>query len=100
MGDVKILYKALEFTFSMVYKTTVKYQPVVFFISEISQFKYKWLSHWFNGILLSHFSFYRGSPILANKNVKHLKTAAGHTQTFHTYIISNSSSSESEHSIL
>ena len=29
-SDVEILYKALEFTFSMIYKTTVKYQPVVF----------------------------------------------------------------------
>ena len=30
MSDVEILYTALEFTFSMIYKTTVKYQTVVF----------------------------------------------------------------------
>ena len=30
MSDVEILYKALEFTFSMINKTTVKYQTVVF----------------------------------------------------------------------
>ena len=30
MSDVEILYKTLEFTFSMIYKTTVKYQKVVF----------------------------------------------------------------------
>ena len=32
MSDVEILYKALEFTFSMTYKTTgtAKYQPIVF----------------------------------------------------------------------
>ena len=30
MSDVEILYKALELTFSMIYKTTVKYQKVVF----------------------------------------------------------------------
>ena len=46
MSDVEILYKALEFTFSMTYKTTAKYQPIVFprliySISEISQFKCK-----------------------------------------------------------
>ena len=46
MSDVEILYKALEFTFSMIYRTTAKFQPVVFpeiiyIISEISQFKYK-----------------------------------------------------------
>ena len=35
----------------------------------------------------------------ANKNVMHSKTATRHMQTFHTYIISNSHSSESEHSI-
>ena len=29
MSDVEILYKALEFTFSMTYKTTAKYQPIV-----------------------------------------------------------------------
>ena len=71
MSDVESLYKALEFTFSMIYKTTVKYQPVLFseaiyIISEISQFKCKKLSHRFNRILHSHFSFYRGSPILVN----------------------------------
>ena len=62
MSDGEILYKALEFTFSMIYKTTIKYQPVVFseiiyIIFEISQFKCKFLSYWFNRILLSHFSF-------------------------------------------
>ena len=41
MSDVEILYKALEFTFSIIYKATVRYQPVVFpeiiyIISEIS----------------------------------------------------------------
>ena len=30
MSDVEILYKALEFTFSMTYKTTAKYQLIVF----------------------------------------------------------------------
>ena len=30
MSDVEILYKALEITFSMIYKTTVKYQTAVF----------------------------------------------------------------------
>ena len=30
MSDVEILYKALEFAFSMTYKTTAKYQPIVF----------------------------------------------------------------------
>ena len=35
MSDVEILYKALEFTFSMIYKITVKYQTVVQFFSEI-----------------------------------------------------------------
>ena len=30
MNDVEILYKALEFTFSMAYKITAKYQPIVF----------------------------------------------------------------------
>ena len=44
MSDVEILYKALEFTFSMAYKTTAKYQPIVFpeiiyIISEMLQFK-------------------------------------------------------------
>ena len=29
MSDVEILYKALEFTCSMTYKTTTKYQPIV-----------------------------------------------------------------------
>ena len=46
MSDVEILYKALLFTFSMEYKTTFKYEPVVFseiiyIISEILQFKCK-----------------------------------------------------------
>ena len=46
MSDVEILYKVLEFTFSMIYKTTVKYQTAVFLgdhyiISEISQSKCK-----------------------------------------------------------
>ena len=31
MSDVEILHKSLEFTFSMIYKTTAKFQPVVFF---------------------------------------------------------------------
>ena len=65
----------------------------------MSQSKCKKLSHWFNRILHSHFSFYRGSPFLANKNVKHSKTAKGNMQTFHTYIISKPPSNESEHSI-
>ena len=44
--DVEILYKALKVTFSMTYKTTAKYQPLVFpeiihIISEMSQFKCK-----------------------------------------------------------
>ena len=43
-----------------------------------------------NRILHSHFSFYHGTPIIANKNVMHSKTAKGHMQTFHTYIISKS----------
>ena len=30
MSGVEILYKALKFTFSMIYKTTVKYQTAVF----------------------------------------------------------------------
>ena len=30
MCDVEIMYQALEFTFTMIYKTTAKYQPVVF----------------------------------------------------------------------
>ena len=103
-SDVEILYKALEFTFSIIYKATVRYQPVVFpeiiyIISEISYFKCKKLSHWFNRILHSHFSFYYGSPILLNKNVKHSKTATRHMQIFRAYIISKSPSSESEHSI-
>ena len=98
MRDFEILYKALEFTFAMIYKTTVKYQPVVFseiiyIISEILQFKCEKLSHRFNRILHSHFSFYRGSPILVNKNIKHSKTATGHMQTFHAYTISKSPSS-------
>ena len=105
MSDVEILYRALEFTFSMIYKTTVKYQTVVFseiiyIISEISQSKCKYLSHCFNRILHSHFSFYRGSPFLANKIVKHSKTVTGHMQTFHTNIISKTHSNELEHSIL
>ena len=104
MSDVEILYKALEFTCSMTYKTTTKYQPIVFpeityIISEMSQFKCKWLSRRFNRILHSHFSFYRGTPIIANKKVMHPKTANGHMQTFHTYIISTSLSSESKHSV-
>ena len=46
MSDVGIRYKVLEFTFSMIYKTTVKYQTAVFsqiiyIISEISQSKCK-----------------------------------------------------------
>ena len=46
MSDVEILYEALEFTFSMVYKTIAKYQSAVFpkiiyIISEISNFKCK-----------------------------------------------------------
>ena len=46
MSDVEILYKALELTFSMTYKTTAKYQPIVFpksiySIFEMSQFKFK-----------------------------------------------------------
>ena len=46
MSDVEILYKALEFTFSMTYKTTAKYQPIVlpesiYSIFEMSQFKCK-----------------------------------------------------------
>ena len=46
MSDIEILYKALEFTFSIIYKTTAKFHPVVFpdiiyIISEIWQFKYK-----------------------------------------------------------
>ena len=43
--------------------------------------------------------FYHGTPIIANKTVMHSKTATRHMQTFHTYIISNSHSSESERSI-
>ena len=39
------------------------------------------------------FSFYRGTPVIANKNIMHSKTATRHMQTFHTYIISNSHSS-------
>ena len=38
--------------------------------------------------------------IIANENVMHSKTAIGHMQNFHTYIILKSFSSESEHSIL
>ena len=99
---LKFCMKHLNLPF--IYKTNVKYQPVVFsetiyIISEISQFKCKKLSHWFNRILHSHLSFNRGSPILANKTVKHSKTAKGHMRTFHAYIISKSPSSESEHSI-
>ena len=30
MSDVEILYQAFEFTFSIIYKTTVKYQTAVF----------------------------------------------------------------------
>ena len=46
MSDVETLYKAHEFTFSMIYKTTAKFQSAVFLgtiyiISEISQFNYK-----------------------------------------------------------
>ena len=55
MSGVEILYKALEFTFSMTYKsrkenikykTTAKYQLIVFLesiysIFEMSQFKFK-----------------------------------------------------------
>ena len=93
-----------NFTFSMIYRTIVEHKPVVFLeiiyiISKTSQFKYKSLAIGFNRILHSHFSFYRGSHIEANKNVKHSKTATGHMQTFHTYTISKSPSSESEHSI-
>ena len=29
-SDVGILYKALEFNFSMIYKTTASYQPAIF----------------------------------------------------------------------
>ena len=89
MSDEEIMHQALEFTFSMIYKTISKYQSVVFseiiyIISEILQYKCKWLSHWFNRILHSEFSFYRDMPIKANKNVMHSKTAIGHVLTFHT----------------
>ena len=104
MSDVKLLYKRLEFTFSMIYKTTAKYKPVVFteiiyIISEISPFKCKYLSHWVIRILHSYFSFYRGMPFTANKNFMHSKIATGHMQTFHTYIILKSICSEFGHSI-
>ena len=46
MSDVETQNKALKFTFSIIYKTSAKYQPVVFpeisyIISRISQFKCK-----------------------------------------------------------
>ena len=47
----------------------------------------------------SHFPLYRGTPIIANKNVMHLKAATGLIQTSHTYIITRSLSNESKHSI-
>ena len=56
----------------------------------MSQFECKNLSYWFNRILHSHFSFYSGTHYIANKNVKHTKTATGHVQTFHTYVLSKS----------
>ena len=38
MSDDGILYKVLEFTFSMIYKTTVKYQTAVFFGDHLHYF--------------------------------------------------------------
>ena len=51
MSDVEIQNKALEITFSIIYKTSAKYQPVVFpeiscIISRILHFKCKQVSHW------------------------------------------------------
>ena len=89
MSGVEIVFKALVFTFSVIYKTTANYQSVVFpniifVVSEISQVKCKQLSHWFNRSLHSHFSFYHGTPIIANKSGMHSKTTRGHMQIFHT----------------
>ena len=51
-------------------------------------------------MLHSDFPLYRGTPIVASKNVMYSKTATGLMQTSHTYIMSKSLSSESEHGIL
>ena len=46
MSNVESLYKALEFTFPVIFQTTASYQTIVFLeaiyiISEMSQFKCK-----------------------------------------------------------
>ena len=87
-SNVEIMYQALEFTFSMIYLTISKYQSDVFlrsftFFLKFCSLNVNGSAKWFNRILRSEFSFYRGTPITANKTVMHSKTATGHMLNFH-----------------
>ena len=93
MSDVEILYKTLIFTFSMTYKAIAKYDPIDF--PEIFTLFLKFRSLNVNSSVIdltefcfSHFSLYRGTPIIANKKVIRPKTANGHMQTLHNIKIS------------
>ena len=55
MGDVEILYKAIQFTFSMIYRITAKFQPVVSLRSFTLFLKFRSLNVNSSGIGLTKF---------------------------------------------